>query len=76
MIRDVDVALGFTLRVEGAVDPKTVGQEFCRLLGELPQIGNPDWIATPTGVVFLQATERADAETRKPNHRCGWGPRR
>lgn len=54
--RKINVTLGFLVDVEGDVDPKWVGQELCRLI-TAPQIGNPNFIATPTGVVFLEATE-------------------
>jgi hypothetical protein len=54
----IDVHLVFELAVEGDADAKRVGQEFCRLINDMPQIGNADWIATPRSVSFVAAKER------------------
>lgn len=51
------MTLGFSMRVEGSVEASVVGREFCRLISDLPQIGNPDWIATPTDIAFISATD-------------------
>ena len=58
--REIEVYLAFVVQVESDdknLDIKKVGSEVCRVMPDIPQIGNPDWIATVTGVGFIEARE-------------------
>lgn len=57
--REIHVTLTFACQVEGDATPTEVGQALCRRV-ELPQIGCPRWIATPTTVGFISAQEAHD----------------
>ena len=56
-LREIHVTLTFALKVEGEVEPATVGQSLCQHIQTPGQIGNPDWLATPTAVGFISAQE-------------------